>query len=207
MFVAGYAVADDRLSCESESDEKKLLLQAPKGAKRISRHVLEIKFATGVKNFTDKPPHEELSGEHWRYCGYNERAGMHLIGIQKEGLFSGKLLIEKTGQILDAGHTIILSPDGQMFLSIEQQDGVDGEDWALYDTTGKKLWGGYAGVLHRLPGNTYDSVCAQFENPHFSRQFSIEAKVACGKCSLGGTVTLRNSNGEWSWKPQVKCDK
>lgn len=207
-FVSGSAIADDRLSCEGNSfNEKKMLLQAPNGAKRISRHVLEVKFATGVKRFTDKSPHEELSGEHWIYCGYNENAGMHLIGVQIEGLFSGKLLLEKTGQILDAGHTIILSPDRQLFFSIEQQDGMDGENWALYDTKGKKLWGGYAGVLDRLPGNGYDSVCAQFENPHFSSNMTVEAQLSCESCSPGRSVTLQRSNGEWMWDPLVRCDK
>lgn len=205
IFLSSYAIADTKLECAGEQGERKLLREAPSGASRISQHILEIKHTRGVKRFTDKPPHEELSGEHWEYCGYNENVKLHLIHHQTEGSFSGAILFEETGKVLSAGHTVIVSPDRQKFLAIVQEDGMDGENWTLFEISGKKLWGGYAGVLWRISGNNYDSIYAQFENPYFSEDQNVSAKVVCSNQLNKGVVTLKKIGDKWKWLPEIKC--
>ena len=58
--------------------------------------------------------------------------------MSKDSLFSGKLLFDSTGQLLDAGRSVYMSPDGKRFLAVEQEDGMDGELWAVYDLTARE---------------------------------------------------------------------
>jgi hypothetical protein len=43
------------LSCETAKVERTALGQAPKGARRVEKHVLEVITAKGAKRFVDKP--------------------------------------------------------------------------------------------------------------------------------------------------------
>ena len=205
IFFSSYAIADTKLECVRENNEQQLLRQAPGGAARISQHILEVKHSRGAKRFTDKPPHEALSGEHWEYCGYSENVKLHLIHHQTEGSFSGSVLFEETGKVLSAGHTVIVSPDKRKFLAIVQENGKDGEDWTLFEMSGKRLWGGYAGVVAKISGNHYDSVYAQFENPQFSADQNLSANVVCSNQSNKGTVTLTKIGVKWKWLPDIMC--
>lgn len=107
-----------------------------------------------------------------------------MIEMNKEGLFSGKLLLNDSGLLLDAGHSVYPSPDGKRFLAIRQEDGMDGELWLVSDLTGTELWSGYAGVTAMVKSSAstvaaYETVEATYEDPHWSRDGVLQARVVC----------------------------
>jgi hypothetical protein len=194
------------LSCETAKVERAALAQAPKGARRVATHVLEVITKMGPARFVDKPPHDEgeMGGLHWRYCGYNAQAKTHLIEKTDEGSYSGELLFNETGRLLHAGHTVLFSPDKKEFLAIEQEDGVDGENWAVYDAEGKVMWKGYAGTVAKVNGVV--SVVATFDHPQWNKQGELAARFVCASSKVHGIVTLARSPSEvWSWRGQGKC--
>ncbi len=205
--IAAFAT-ESQLACGESSGavemEKALLKQAPSGATRIGKHILEVRYSRGVKRFVDVPPYDELSGTRWHYCGYDKSRRIHLLGKSIDSLFTGMLLVEDDGRTLKAGRTVYISPGGEKFLAVEQEDGRDGENWTLYTLTGKKLWTGYAGVTERIPGNSYDSIYAQFVNPIWNDDGSISAQVSCSN-SIKGAVTLRIARDETKWLPVPRC--
>ena len=90
--VAPSKAADQSVTCAADGDERRALRSAPPGSKRISAHVLAVKYRSGVRQFVDKRPYrDELSGFHWHYCGYSPALKAHLVGMDDESLFSGKL--------------------------------------------------------------------------------------------------------------------
>jgi hypothetical protein len=196
------------LSCEAAKVEKAALAQAPSGARRVETHVLEVATKNGRKRFVDKPPHNEggMSGEHWRYCGYDAQAKAHLIEKTDTGLFSGDLLLEQTGKVLRAGHTVLFSPNGKEFLAIEQEDGVDGANWAIYDTHGKPMWRGYAGTISKMGG--IEAVVSTFEHPKWTAKGNLTARFVCATSNIHGVVTLtRSPSGDWRWHGHGLCSR
>lgn len=191
------------LSCETGAHEAALLKQAPSGARRLSTHVLQVRFKGGRRQFPDKPPHGPLSGLHWRYCGYDAEAKAHLIGMSKDSRFSGKLLFEIGGKLIGAGHTVLFSPDRQEFLAVEQEDGMDGELWSIYDTWAKPLWSGYAGTVTKING--VDSVETTFDTPEWNAQSHLSARYACTESTLKGTVAFSKDSGKWTWLGMSRC--
>jgi hypothetical protein len=170
----------------------------------VEKHVLEVVTAKGGERFAGKPPYEEMGGLRWRYCGYDARARVHLIGRMDESLYSGELLFGETGRLMNAGHTVLFSSDGKEFLAIEQEDGVDGENWTVYDVNGKARWKGYAGTVARTGG--IDSVISTFDRPQWNRQGELVARFVCADSRVHGTVTLiRSPSGGLSWRGRVKC--
>jgi len=211
VLCSGLASADGhKLSCmdsqPNSAAETQLLLQAPSGAKRIGEHGLEVKYTGGVERFIDKPPYEPFGkGILWQYCGYDSVSKIHLVSKVEGDLFSGVIVFEADGKTLNAGHTVIVSPDKKQFLAVEQEDGKDGEDWTLYTITGKKLWSGYAGILYRIPGNNYDSVFAQFVNPEWDKDLNLTAQADCSDKKPKEKVILKNSGFDWNWTPKPHC--
>lgn len=192
------------LSCETAKVERAALGQAPKGARRVEKHVLEVITAQGPKRFADKPPHDELGGLHWRYCGYNAQVKAHLIEMMDEGTYSGDLLFDETGKLVHAGHTVLFSPDEKEFLAIEQEDGVDGQNWTVYDADGKAKWKGYAGTTAKVDG--IDSVVSTFDHPQWTKQGELTARFVCASSKAHGVVTLtRLPSGDLSWRGHAKC--
>lgn len=194
------------LSCETQKAERAALKQAPKGARRVSKHVLEISLKNGAKRFVDKPPHDDagMGGLHWRYCGYDADVKAHLIEMTDENIYSGDLLLGDTGDLLHAGHTVLFSPNRTAFLAIEQESGVDGENWTVYDMGGKTLWKGYAGTTTQVEGS--DMVVSTFERPHWTKQGELTARYVCASSKAGGAVTLaRSPSGSWRWRGHGKC--
>ena len=57
--MMAFAADPYKLSCE-EKPESDLFQQSPHGAKRSSKHVLEIKYSAGVRKFVDKPPFDQF---------------------------------------------------------------------------------------------------------------------------------------------------
>lgn len=194
------------LSCEIAKVERAALGQAPKGARRLGTHVLEVITKKGPKRFVDKTPHDEgdMGGLHWRYCGYNARAKAHLIEMTNESSYSGDLLFDETGRLVHAGHTVLFSPDEKEFLAIEQEDGVDGENWAVYDADGKAKWKGYAGTIAKVDG--VDTVVSTFDHPQWTKQGELTARFVCASSKTHGVVTLtRAPSGVLSWRRHGKC--
>lgn len=195
------------LSCEIVKAERAALKQAPKGVRRVSNHVLEIRSKTGPQRFVDKPSHNkgEIGGVHWRYCGYDAKAKAHLIELNDESLYSGDLLLAETGQRVRTGHTVLFSPNMKEFLAIEQEAGVDGENWTVQDMTGNVVWKGYAGtVANNVDG--VEMVVSTFDRPRWTGQGELTARFVCTSSNVHGTMTLvRSPSGRWSWNGHAKC--
>ena len=210
LFSATANASNHKLSCteadQSKSIELRLLKQAPYYAARISSHVLKIKFTTGDKIFTDKPPYEELNGVRWTYCGYDKASKIHLIGKSVDDIFTGIILFDRSGKMLNAGHTVIISPNKYKYLAIEQRNGRDGEDWTVMNFDGKKLWSGYAGIIKNNAKNNYESVVATFENPNWNNDSNLTAQANCIGSTNKKAVSLINIGDLWEWAPIPKCE-
>lgn len=195
------------LSCSHRHvSEKELMAQAPSGAKRVRKHVLEVKYSGGVKQFSDKPPYdEELSGVQFNYCGYNKELRIHLIGEQNEGFFTGTLLFEDTGKTLSAGQTALFSPDKKKFLAMEQADGKSLQDWTVSDIRGKKLWAGDSGLLQRKKGDDYDTISAEFGNPQWDANSNLTAQMVCSGAEKEGKAALKQTGKTWQWALDFGC--
>lgn len=208
-FLGTNMLAEERqqtLSCETAKDEDVALKQAPMGARRVGTHVLEVTSRKGPQRFVDKPPHDEggMAGVHWRYCGYDSRAKAHLIEMSDAGLFSGKLLLNETGKRVHAGHTVFFSPSGKSFLAVEQESGMDGQKWSVYDAGGKKVWEGYAGKTANVDG--IETVVSTFESPRWTKQGELIAGYVCTASAHRGVVNLvRSSSGDWRWHGGGNC--
>ncbi len=192
------------LSCDRQVAEQTFLKQAPGGARRSQLHVLEVRSKKGIKRYIDQAPFEALGGVHWQYCGYDAAAKAHLIAKSDGGLFSGYLLFEDTGIERRAGHTILFSPDHLQYLAIEQEDGVDGETWAVYDGQGKKKWKGYAGTTDKSDG--VEIVVSTFDRPQWIRGGKLAAHYQCSASKVEGTVLLESTtSGQRQWQGHAKC--
>ena len=123
--------------------------------------------------------------------------------MSDNGLFSGKLLFEASGVLLRAGHTVVFAQNHQDFLAIEQEDGMDGALWSVYDGKGKILWKGYAGTIGKVQGVT--SVLATFERPQWNSEGRLTAHFACSASPLHGVVTLLPSSKGWRWHGHRTC--
>lgn len=206
--TAGTAQAADvqhALACgQTTNAERGALKQAPYGARRAAPHVLELISQHGSRQFVDKPPYDELGGEHWRYCAFDRRANTHLIEHVEGDLFSGILLFDDTGKTLKAGHTVLFSPSRQAFLAIEQQSGMDGESWTLYDLSGKIMWQGYAGIIGKVDG--VEMVAASFDRPRWNAKGELTARAECSASGAKGSVILHPSEpGSAAWRGAFTC--
>ena len=193
-------------SCANAKVERIALKQAPGTAHRVNKHLLEVVSQKGIRRFVDKPPYDEgeMAGVRWRYCGYDARVKAHLIEMIDESAYSGYLLWDETGKRMRAGHTVLFAPKGAAFLAIEQEDGVDGENWTVHDATGKAIWKGYAGTVANIGG--IDSVVSTFDRPRWTRQGTLAARFVCTSSKINGIVTLvRSASGNWYWRGQGKC--
>jgi hypothetical protein len=213
MLCAASAVAmaaPEQVSCDDYMNDAAAVKTAPHGAPRSSPHLLTVNYQGGVKRFQDQPPYQEaFAGAHWYYCGYAPALRAHLIGKNEDDLFSGVLLLDDTGQLVDAGQRVYPSPDGKWFLAERQQSGEDGSRWLVAERSGKPRWDGYAGVLtNRIekPGSEpVGYVTASFEDPYWDGSV-LRAKVACSDPpEANGVASLVSVGGKWQWQTNVKC--
>jgi hypothetical protein len=197
------------LSCYStkgesyEALERRALKTALRGAQRVSAHDLTVNVRSGVSRFVDRKPYRDgLSGFHWLYCGYLPSLQAHLIGVFDEDLFSGKLLLDRTGQAIDAGRTIYPSPGGKLFLAANQTDGKGLEDWVLSDLSGRKLWAGPSGLTQN------DTILVEYENPRWVGDNAIRVEAVCSDQSgAKGSATLVREGRTWRWKSDLHCER
>lgn len=178
--------------------------QAPRGAKRISKHQLDVRWAAGTKTFKDKPPYDEpLDGISWAYCGYNASLKLHLISKTDNDLFTGVLLDDRTGRTLPGGFATLFSPDHSLYLAYEQPDGQDGETLKLYKRSGVLLWKGYDFITS--PDGKSEIVFA--ENMRDMRWDNQNRPQATLYLEGGRTMTvtlMRDNKGKLEWLPRVK---
>jgi hypothetical protein len=121
-----------------------------------------------------------------------------------ENMYSGDLLFDETGRLMHAGHTVLFSPDEKEFLAIEQEDGVDGENWTVYDTAGRARWKGYAGTTAKVA--EVDSVLSTFDHPQWNKQGELMARFVCISSKVHGVVTLtRSPSGDLRWRGHANC--
>lgn len=198
--------AQPTLSCSRDVAESAALRQAPSGARRAGPHLLKVVSQKGTKRFRDEPPHDEggMAGVHWRYCGYDPTNKVHLVEKTDDGLFTGQILLDENGKLLPAGHTILFSADGMKFLAIEQESGVDGESWAVYEKGGKVIWSGYAGATSKARGA--EVVVSTFDRPEWNRNGELTARFVCTSSkAIGRAVLTRLRTGVWGWQADVQC--
>jgi hypothetical protein len=192
-------------SARGESDEaleRRALKTALRGAFRVSAHDLTVNVRSGVSRFVDRKPYRrELSGFHWLYCGYLPSLQAHLIGVFDEDLFSGKLLLDQTGQAIDAGRAVYPSPGGKLFLAANQTDGKSLEDWVLSDLSGRRLWAGPSGVTKN------DAVLVEYANPRWTSDSAIRVTARCADGSGKDAATLVREGRTWRWKSDLRCER
>jgi hypothetical protein len=194
------------LQCETvfptSAEEAARLRQAPRGAKRLSEHQLEVRWAGGSRIFKDRPPYEPLDGVSWAYCGYNGALKLHLIRKRDYSLFTGVLLDDVTGRTLPGGVVILFSPDRGFYLAYEQTDGEAGEALKLYKRGGALLWTGYD-FISSPDGKT---VIVDSENMRNMRWDNRNRPQATLYLKGGRTVTvtlMRDNKGKLDWLPRV----
>lgn len=184
------------LTHEGSSREEREIRNAPHPAMRFGKHTLEIHWQSGKRVFRDRPPfNEPLDGTKWAYCGYNPQLKMHLIGKQDVDVFTGVLMNDSTGSILQAGETVVFSPNARLYLAYEQPDGQDGPTIKLFDKNGTLLWKGYDGIL------SADSkgVVADFERVRWGSNDQLIAEyVASGRSHT--MILIKSGEGKWVWK-------
>jgi hypothetical protein len=143
-------VAVDRAGSVLNCPDSDVLSQAPHGARRIGKHVLDVRWAGGTHRFKDEGLVDgEIGGVAWTYCGYDPVSHVHLI-YKADGdhsLFTGVLLDDKTGALRPGGESVIMAPDQKFYFTYSQEDGMDGQVTDLYRRDGKKLGEGYSGML------------------------------------------------------------
>jgi hypothetical protein len=201
-----FAADPYELICE-QTPENDLFQQAPRVAKRSSKHVLEIQYSGGVRKFIDKPPYDQfVEGLNWQYCGYNEIVKAHLIFRQEGAWFTGSLLFEESGKVLKAGSTVVFSPNRQHFLAIQQWAGADGQDWTLFDSSGHKLWNGFSNIdVPRKPTDTYTWEAVTIESPSLSDDLQISVDMNCWQSEKKSSNTLKKVGGKWEWLRKIEC--
>ncbi|KVG66829.1 hypothetical protein WJ33_26095 [Burkholderia ubonensis] len=130
-------------SLDEKVAEARLLRETQGKATRVSVHLLLVKAAGRVLEFRDVPSNEALMDVHYAFCG--SRDGYSLVGWANGDVFTGKLIDEKSAQVSPGGLRVIFSPDRQAYLTVEQEDGMDGEDWTVhYANDGKASWKGHS---------------------------------------------------------------
>jgi hypothetical protein len=204
--VADGKIADQDLDCNDNDvgealHESRALRTAPEGAKRISAHVLAVNYRSGVRRFIDPRPYrEELDGIHWQYCAYIPAHGAHLIGMMDGSLFSGKLLLDRGGALLDAGNAVYPSPDGKLFLAARQVDGEYLARWMISDLAGRKLWDGESGLTRN------EGVIQEYEDPRWITNDTLRVVAICNNSArTRGEATLVHEGESWRWRSDLRC--
>lgn len=199
--ISNAVAVDQTLVCESDAEEAQALLSAPQGAKRVSEHTLAVTYRSGVREFIDKKPYgEDLDRNHWNYCGYMPTLKAHLVGLQDGDLFSGKLLLEGNGALVDAGQAVFPAPDGKRFLAAEQLNGADLQQWTVADLAGARFWVGDSGVIEK------GYILIEYGNPHWTSASVLQADATCANSSgTKGQATFTIKGGSGSWQTDLKC--
>ncbi|MGC2639289.1 MAG: hypothetical protein WA294_19040 [Acidobacteriaceae bacterium] len=188
---------DDEIQPNS-AQEAKQLAQSPHGAQRLSKHLLEVHWAGGVRRFHDEKPYEPLAGVRWFYCAYDPQTKMHLIGKDDSDVFTGVLLNDQTGELLPGGEEVSFSPNSALYLASEQPDGQDGPTLKVFRMDGQPVWKGYGRILE----SNGSGVAAELISVQWNAQNQTVMEVALpdGKHQL---ETLTREGDRWEWLPRI----
>ena len=192
----GFADSGVQLDCSGKEPER--IAKAPAGTRRASPHELQVPLLHGFKSFSDEPPFDQdLDGKEWWYCGYDPASKLYLIGLRDNDLFTGVLLRQETGEVVQAGQTVMISPNGIRYFASRQPSGMDGEEWFIFKTDGSVVWKG-------------DSDTDRRSKPAWNGKGQLQARYRCGSEDKNDvqskivTLTDRGS-GRWDWLPQKPC--
>lgn len=204
------SAAPDPLACDDDKNDAAALKTAPHCATRVNPHVLTVNYQGGVKRFEDQPPYQEaFGGAHWYYCGYVPALRAHLVGKNENALFSGVLLLDDTGQMVDAGQSIYPSPDGKSFLAIRQEQGKEDSLWLVAERSGKTLWDGYAALfrmaIEKPGGKPVEQVDTWYKDPFWTEGGVLQATAVCNPPGTLGVANLVSDGGTWRWQTNVQC--
>jgi hypothetical protein len=182
------------LHCDGKEEER---IEAAHSVKRMNPHRLEIHWLHGTKIFADEPPYDEdLDGVRWTYCDYKPAQKLYFLQKADKGLFTGVLLNETTGKILDAGEEIVISPNAQLFFASRQPDGMDGQEWFVFNMDGTIQWQGTSETDH-------------YFEPSWNSKGELQAKFSCASGEAKDSwkrVTLTKSGSNWTWLPAIPCN-
>jgi hypothetical protein len=209
-IAADAAAASDAVQCGDYMDDAAALKTAPRDAQRHGPHVLTVTHQAGVKRFANRPPYQEaFGGAHWYYCGFVPALRAHLVGKNEEDLFSGVLLLDDTGEMVDAGQSVLPSVDGEMFQAERQVSGEDGSRWRVATRSGTTLWDGYAGVLRTVTeqpgGPLVEHIVMSFETPSWNGRMLKASAVCANAPQTKGVATFSLDGGRWEWRTSLTC--
>lgn len=191
------------LSCTNSGTldrEKTIIKETGPNIKRVNDHSLEVSYAKGKHEFKDQPPHEPLDGIHWFYCAFNANLKLHLIEKDDVDTFTGVLLNHDTGEIYEAGKTVSFSPDKKLYFAVSQVDGMYYETWAIYNSSGKKLWAGTSGIT-----DSTGSIAIELKQPTWLPNNQLSAQTSCPTSKEYISITLATNNDHYEWLPKLKC--
>jgi hypothetical protein len=183
---------------------------APHGAQRLSPHLLTVNYQGGVKRFEDQPPYQEaFGGVHWYYCGYIPALRAHLIGRNEKNFFSGVLLLDDSGQLVNAGQTVHPSPDGKSFLAERQQNNEQDSQWLVAERSGKTFWDGFAAVYRMVRekpgGKPVEQVATWYKLPYWTEGGALRATAVCNPPEAEGVANFVLLDGTWRWQTDLRC--
>lgn len=192
------------LSCSSSDTDKeqsRIRKLAPGVVVRKGAHLLKVTTAAGVQSFKDQPPYDEpLDGLHHYFCDRKE--GFILVKVEDGGLFTGKLVNEQTGAVIDGGESVYFSEDRRAYLASAQPDGMDGSEWKVYAANGKLSWSGYNFIRASDPNERY----ADLDTPTWMPNGELLANAACSADpDRKWKVKLVKNKDQWDWAPRKKC--
>jgi hypothetical protein len=189
---------DDHGSLE---EHEQVLRTAPEGAKRVSEHVLTVRYKDGLHRFVDKMPYRDgLDGFHWLYCGYVPLLKAHLIGVEDGDRFTGKLMFDRSGRMIDGGGGVYPSPDGKLFIAESQVNGEYLSHWVLSDLSGRRLWAGMSGVTKN------DVILVEYGDPVWISNDTVKVVALCNdRIRTRGEATFARDGNTWRWTSNLQC--
>ena len=210
------AVASNLVVVAEETDQicQGITASNTKAVQVADGHI-KIDWQGGSTNLMDDPNDDHpLVGTYYEYCDYYPEVKLHHITMAVDDVFTGILLSDETGKVLDAGQVVLFDSTYSRYFTSRQPNGLDGEEWLLYSIDGKQLWQGYSGVsaIDEKTGVTY------FETilfaPWFDMQGDLNARGACFQDYWSNNAEhnarhlrhlLKITDGDQSWSPRLIC--
>ena len=199
------------LPCESpESDAQHLQKISADNATRLDENTLSITWLEGEVELKNEPPFDvPLAGVRYYYCTFYKKAAVHHILKEDQDILTGLLVSHATGKIIDAGYSVLFSPDHTAFFATRQPNGLDGQEWYVFEKTGKLLWQGFSGIIGVHPELKIDIFESTFDYPEWNDNNQLTTQARCGydfnNANPTKQVTLKINKDGWQWLPKLNC--